>query len=338
MNKVVVTGATGHIGNVLVRQLSAIGNKVTVLIPPGEDLIPLNGLNVEMVVGDIRDREALLRCFTGTDMVYHLAGVISILPGKNKLLEDINVAGTRNVVEACLQAGVRRLIYTSSIHALKEPPHGTMITESQPFDPGNVLGDYAKSKARASLEVMRGIQQGLDAVIVCPTGVIGPYDFKVSEMGQLIKNFITGKQKIGVQGAYDFVDVRDVAAGIILAADRGHCGETYILSGEQIAIPDLFCLLKKITGIKIPGWNVPCWLARAAGVLATPFYLLRKTKPLFTAYSIDVLASNSLISSARARRELGYSPRSIAESIRDTVTWFKDESRRRCEAAGVNDA
>lgn len=183
---VVVTGATGHIGNVLVRELLSRGENVSVVIPPFEDTACLDGLQLEMVKGDVRQIDSLIQAFRGGDVVYHLAGAISILPGKNELLHQVNVVGTRNVVEACLKTDVRRLIYTSSIHAVKEPPHGTVIDETLPYDPDTVLGDYAKSKARATLEVLKGVKRGLDAVIVCPTGVIGPYDYydyRVSDIG-----------------------------------------------------------------------------------------------------------------------------------------------------------
>lgn len=335
---IVVTGATGHIGNVLVHELLRNGATVRVMVPSGEDRSSLRDLNVEVVQGDIRDIDSLIQAFNQAQIVYHLAGIISILPGKRKLLETVNVRGTQNVVEACLKTSVRRLVYTSSIHAVKEPPHGTVITEEQPFDPSSVLGDYAKSKAQATLEVIKGVRRGLDAVIVCPTGVIGPYDYKVSEMGQLIHSYIHKKFKICVGGAYDFVDVRDVASGIILAGEKGRTGESYILSGEQISIPDLFRLLEKITGIKAPKFKAPCWLARTAGILATPIYLFSKTKPLFTAYSIDVLTSNSLVSSEKAKHELGYSARTIIESLIDTIAWFKEADRRRCEAGNMRNS
>lgn len=325
---IVVTGATGHIGNVLVRKLLADGKVVRGLIPPNEDTLPLRGLDLEIVRGDVRDAESLMQAFQGAKQVYHLAGAISILPGQRQLLEQINVRGTRNVVDACLQTGVTRLLYASSIHAVKEPPHGIAITESQPYDPRSVLGDYAKSKALATLEVTRGIQRGLEAVIVCPTGIIGPYDYKLSEMGRLIHGFLQRKQKFCIVGGYDFLDVRDAAEGMIQACNRGQPGESYLLSGEWISIRGLFSLLEKISGIRAPRFTVSNHLARLAGVLATPYYLLRKTKPLFTAYSIDVLQSNAQVSSEKARRDLGFSPRPIAESLRDTVSWFQEQLKR----------
>jgi len=320
---VVVTGATGHIGNVLVRELSTRNEKIRAVIPFGEDTTAIKDLDLEIVRGDVRDIELLKQAIEGADIVYHLAGIISILPGKRWLLQEVNVKGTRNVVEACLKSRVKRLVYVSSIHAIKGPPRGTVIDETQPFDPSSVLGDYAKSKAQATLEVLEGVRKGLDAVIVCPTGVIGPYDFKGSDMGQLILSYIHNKMKACIDGAYDFVDVRDVAKGIVLAAEKGKKGQSYILSGERISVPGLFSMLEKITGIRAPKFKVPCQLARVIGIVATPYYLLTKSKALITKDSIDVLASNSYISSQKAKHELGYTSRPIWESLVDSVTWFK---------------
>ncbi len=320
----VVTGATGHIGNTLIRVLSAKREKVRVVIPPREDTSPLEGLQVDLTEGDVRNIDSLIRAFEGCDIVYHLAGIISIVPGKRNLMHQVNVLGARNVVEACLSTGVKRLIYTSSIHAIAEPPHGTAIDETLPFDPDRTIGDYGKSKALAAREVLKGIRKGLNAVIVCPTGVTGPYDYKVSEMGQLIMNFLEKKLKAYVAGSYDFVDVRDVARGHILAGQKGEAGQTYILSGEQITVTELLSTLERITGVKAPSLKMPRRLARAVGVLASPYYWLAKAKPLFTAYSIDVLASNSLVSSEKARRELGYCSRPLKESIKDATEWFKE--------------
>ena len=171
---ILVTGATGHIGNVLVRKLLQRGKKVRALILRGEDTHPLQGLDVERVDGDILDPASLVSAFSGIESVYHLAGIISIMPGKNPLVWDVNVEGTRNVVEASRKAGVKRFIYTSSIHAITRAPHGVKMDESLGFDPDNPYGEYDRSKATASLLVQEAVKHGLDAVIVCPTGVIQP--------------------------------------------------------------------------------------------------------------------------------------------------------------------
>jgi len=323
---VIVTGATGHIGNVLVRELLARGVSVKVLVLPSDNIRPIAGLDVEIVHGDITDTESLKSAFKGADIVFHLAGIVTIMPGMANILERVNVGGIRNVIDACRSCNVRRLVYTSSIHAIAEPPHGTVIDESQPFSPDRVLGDYARSKARATLLLLDEIKKGnLDAVICCPTGVIGPWDYVISNIGQLIIDFASGQLKSYVGGAYDFVDVRDVARGLILGAEKGQSGRHYILSGAQVQVPELMKELARNVGYPAPTYRIPTVIARAAGVLASVYYRLLRMKPVFTAYSIDVLRSNSLVSSARAREELGFSSRPWQESIRDHVVWLRSE-------------
>lgn len=322
---IVITGATGHLGNTLVRKLVSMNKKVRALILPGEDITSLKGLEVEKVEGDVRIPDSLRRAFEGVDIVYHCAGIISILPGQQKQLYQVNVLGTRNVVNTCLETKVKRLVYTSSIHALSEPAPGIVFDESREFNPENVLGEYSKSKTLGTLEVIKGIKKGLDAVILCPSGIIGPYDYRVSEMGKLIVDFVKGKVKAYVSGAYDFVDVRDVAEGLLLACEKGKKGECYILSGQQISVRQLFKFLEGITGVKAPSLKLPHQVARVTGFFNVLYCSLMKIKPLFTPFSIDVLASNSLVSCQKAQGELGYSSRSIYESIKDTVRWFRQE-------------
>jgi dihydroflavonol-4-reductase len=295
------------------------------MILPGEDTASLEGLEVEKVEGNVCDSGSLRRAFQGADLVFHCAGIISILPGQNQQLYQVNVLGTRNVVNMCLETRVKRLVYTSSIHALSEPASGIVFDESSGFNPENVLGEYSQSKTLGTLEVIKGIEKGLDAVILCPSGIIGPYDYRVSEMGKLMVDFVKGKVKVYIGGAYDFVDVRDVAKGHILAGEKGRKGECYILSGQQISVLQLLKFLEEITGVKAPSLKVPHRVARVTGFFNVLYCNLMKIKPLFTPFSIDVLASNSLVSCQKAQDELGYSSRSIYESIRDTVQWFKQK-------------
>jgi len=323
---IVVTGATGHIGNVLVRELITRGQTVCALALPHDDCRPLADLNTEIVYGDVTDLRSLESAFAGADVVFHLAGIVTIMPGMKKILERVNVGGVRNVATACRTTGVRRLVYTSSIHAIAEPPQGTAIDESQPFAPDRVLGDYARSKARATLLLLDEVRkEGLDAVICCPSGVIGPWDYGISNIGQLILDFTSGQLKSYVRGAYDFVDVRDTANGLILAAEKGQPGRHYIFSGAQVQVQELMKELERNTGYPAPTYEIPPAIARAAGVLASIYYRLIRRKPVFTAYSIDVLRSNSQVSSARAREELGFTTRPWQDSIRDQVEWFRAE-------------
>ncbi len=319
---IAVLGATGHLGNTLVRKLLEKNKKVRAIVPIGEDLEPLNGLNVDIFYADLRDVNSLKFAFKGAEIVYHVAGAVKISSGNKKFLYDINVRGTENVIEACKFADVKKLVYASSVHALYEPSEGTIIDERQPFDPKAVSGYYAKTKAMASLKVLSAAKNGLNAVLLCPTGIIGPYDFKISQMAQLVIDFASRRLKTYIDGAYDFVDVRDVAEGFILASGKAKKGDVYVLSGERITIEHFMNLLEKYTGIKKPRMKMPYFLAQVTAPFTPIYYRFSKTKPLFTPYSIKVLRSNSFISSEKARKELGFSHRSIEESILDMVKWL----------------
>lgn len=320
---ILITGATGHIGNVLVRELAARGYPVRALVLPNEDLSPLDNLPVEIAVGDITDYPSLLNAFDGITYVYHLAGIVSIGSGKKDILYRVNVEGTRNVVRACLEKRVKRMVYTSSIHAFPELPFGEALTESKDFDEKKVLGHYAKSKAIATKIVLDAARGGLDAVIVHPTGVIGPYDYKVSNMGQLIIDFMNKRLLAYIDGSYDFVDVRDVANGLILACEKGRPGENYILSGEQITVKEILEYLEEATGLPGPKLKIPLWLAKLTAPLSELYYKILRQQPLYTSYSIYTLTSNSVTSSKKAKEELGYISRPIKEAIIDAVEWYR---------------
>ena len=326
-----VTGATGHIGNVLVRKLLEQGEKVRALIWRGEDTTPLRDLPVEQVVGDVLDPASLGAAMNGIENVFHLAGIISIMPGKSPFVWRVNVEGTRNVLEAAQRARVRRLVYTSSIHAIARAPHGVEMDESLGFDTDCPYGEYDRSKAAASLEVQNAAKANLDAVIVCPTGVIGPYDFRGSEMGEVIRGAAQAKPMFYVEGAYDFVDVRDVADGLISAARHGRRGESYILSGNKISVRYMLETVREVTGKAFARIKIPFSLAEFAAKFTPWYYQKTKAKPRFTPYSLEVLQSNANISHAKAMKELGYKPRPVVETIADTVRWFFENHKARAE-------
>jgi dihydroflavonol-4-reductase len=242
-----VTGATGHIGNVLVRELLARGEKVRALILPDESRAPLNGLDVEAVEGDVLDLDSVFQSLRGIRGIFHLAGVISIMPGADPIVHRVNVDGTKNLLKAAREAGIQKFVYTSSIHAIQRAEQG-VIDEALPYDANNHYGEYDRSKAEATLEVQQAAHAGLEAVITCPTGVIGPYDFRDSMMGSVIRGAAEQKPSLYVDGAYDFVDVRDVANGLIAASEKGRRGESYILSGQRITVRYLLETVREITG------------------------------------------------------------------------------------------
>lgn len=326
--RVLVTGATGHIGNVLVRELVGQGYAVRALTLAGESLRPLDGMEVEIVVGDVLKPDSLVRAMSGVEGVFHLAGVISIMPGDDERVRRVNVEGTCNVINAARKAGVKRLLHTSSIHALQRV-EGVTMDESLPFDPHNPVGIYDRTKAEASLEVLAAVKEGLNAVIVCPTGVVGPHDYLGSEVGSLINGWLKRGVSLLIDGAYDFVDVRDVALGMILAYEKGQCGAVYILGGEQISLTRMQQLVRSIAGLKSQVLKIPARLALFFANFTPLYYRLAKVKPRFTRYSLVTVMGNSVISSARARRELGYQARGLAESLTDTVTWLQKSRGRR---------
>jgi dihydroflavonol-4-reductase len=317
-----VTGATGHIGNVLVRELVRRGERVRALIPPKESRAALNGLDVESVEGDVLNPDSMRESMRGIRGVFHLAGVISILPGPNPQLRRVNVEGTRNILQAAKATGVEKVVYTSSIHAIQRAEEG-VIDEGLPYDIDNPYGAYDRSKAEATLEVLDAAQTGLEAVVACPTGVIGPYDFRGSMMGAVIDDAAFARPVLYVDGAYDFVDVRDVADGLIRAAERGRRGESYILSGNKISVRRLLQIVREITGSGFLRLKIPFGLAKFFAFFTPTYYRLAGATPRFTPYSLEVLRSNANISHAKATRELGYHPRAIYETVSDTVAWLK---------------
>lgn len=325
---ILVTGATGHLGNVLVRELLMNGEKVRVFALPGENLQPLDGLNVEIVEGNILLCDELREAMKGVDLVYHLAALVAITPDMNLLMEKVNVDGTRNVIMLAREAGVKRLVYTSSIHALQRPPDGVVITEDLSFDTVNPAGAYDRTKARASELVLVANSKDLETVIVCPTGVIGPFDFRRSELGDMILQWMQKKPSISTDGGFDFVDVRDVAKGHIAAAKHGKPGQVYLLSGQYVGISAIRKMVQDVMGIHSYEVKFPAWIARMVAPLAELYYRISRTRPQFTRYSIETLQSNSDISSAKAIVEIGFSPRPLIDTIRDTVKWWQNNKNK----------
>jgi dihydroflavonol-4-reductase len=198
----------------------------------------------------------------GADVVFHVAGLVSITAGREQDLTAVNVEGTRNVVEACRAAGVRRLVYTSSVHALTEPGRGGVLDEAGGFDPATAFGPYGKSKAAASRLVQDAAREGaLDTVLVLPTGCLGPFDFLLSETGQLISMAARGTIPIVIAGGYDWVDVRDVAVGTIAAAEKAPSGEAYLLNSAYLSATDPCTHVAKVAGARPPLAALPLWLA-----------------------------------------------------------------------------
>jgi dihydroflavonol-4-reductase len=319
---VVVTGAAGHVGANLVRALIGQGRSVRCLVHVNTRAI--DGLDVELVRGDVSDADSLYRAFQGADVVYHLAARISLSMGDWSALEAVNVAGTRNVVEACRRAGVRRLVYFSSIHALVQEPLSVPVDESRPLVASRRCPPYDRSKAAAETVVRHAIEQGLDAVIVNPTAIIGPYDYQPSYFGEALLLIARRELPALVTGGFDWVDVRDVAMGALLAEAKAPPGASYLLSGHWVSMCDIAAGVAEITGVPVNKFVCPLWLARAGVPVMQGLSRLRGKRPLYTGASLRALKSNRNISHDRATRELGYQPRPFRETLADTLHWFRE--------------
>jgi nucleoside-diphosphate-sugar epimerase len=320
-----VTGATGHIGNNLVRALLARGERVRVLCRPGSSPKPLAGLEVERVEGDLRDAPSLARAVVGATRVYHVAAMISIRSGDREALWDANVAGTARLLAAARQAGVKRVVHTSSFGAMGRNPDGPS-SEEHALDPEEPATDYERSKAASEVEVKREIERGLDACIVNPCATVGPFDFRPSLVGRTFVDFGLGKMKAYLPGAFDWVPMRDVIAGHLLAMDKGGRGERYLLSGEVASLDQIMDWLAEDTGRPRPRLRIPAGLMLAISVpkdfIESRFF--PDKYPRFNQHSIRLLTSGKYGSNQKACRELGLSPTPIRDAFRDSVRWFQE--------------
>lgn len=327
-----VTGAAGHLGNTIVRELADKGAPVRALILPNEETDALKSLPVAIYRGDVTVPDTLASFFDVPDpdntVVIHCAGIVSITSALNPVLYRVNVTGTKNVCDLCVAGGIGRLVYVSSVHAIPEAPHGQTIIETSDFSPDRVVGAYAKTKAEASLYVLLAARdRDLKAVIVHPSGIIGPGDYGTAHMTQMIADYMNNRLTAIVRGGYDFVDVRDVAAGILSAAEHGQSGECYILSNRYYEIHEIMDKLHEITGHRKIRTVMPLWFVRLTAPLSEIYYKIRKKPPLYTSYSIYTLFSNSHFSHEKADRELFYRTRSLRETLSDTVRWMEEHNR-----------
>lgn len=318
----IVTGAGGHLGSALVRLLTGEGEAVRGLLLPGQQA-PESPC-VRYFYGDVTDKESLRTLFEGTEgrelYVVHAAGIVDISGEVSERLWQVNVGGTKNVLELCREYSAKRLVYVSSVHAIPEREAPFVQREVKDFSPGAVVGGYAKSKAAATRAVLDAAAGGLDAVVVHPSGILGPYDSSGNHIVQLVADYIRGKLPACVKGGYDFVDVRDVARGCLLAAQKGRAGECYILSNGRYEIRDLLKMIRRFHGGKRL-CTLPAWAARAALPGLKLYAKARKQRPLYTRYSLYTLGSNSRFSHDKATAELGYCPRDMSVTLKDTVNW-----------------
>ena len=324
-DKYLITGATGFLGRTVVEELVHHDAQVRALVLHNDPYINLLPKEVHTIVGDVCDKNSLADFFVDADSrtcVIHCAGIVSVASRPGPKLYQVNVGGTWRILRQCLEHNVGKLIHVSSVHAIPEKPEGCVITESCDFSPGLVDGDYAKSKAAATELVFAAAERGLNAGIVFPSGIIGPGDVQGGSFTSMVRSFLAGRLPFAVRGGYDFVDVRDVAKGILACSESGEPGKGYILSGHYITIRKMLQLVGKAAKLKYRPVCLPLGLAR----LAAPYCerrSLKDRKPLFfTPYSVTVLASNGQFSHAAASECFAYQPRPVGETLRDMTVWL----------------
>ena len=320
--KCVVTGASGHIGANLVRSLLRRGYDVRATVHV--DSAALAGLDVQTVQADVTDLVSLQEAFEGADVVYHLAGYISITGHNCRQVADVNVEGTRNVLQACLDCRVGRLVHFSSIHAFAGGHVVAEVAEDSPLATDTRCSAYDRSKARGELLVMDAVRRGQDAIVVAPTAVVGPHDYRPSLFGRVLIALAMNRLPALVTGGFDWVDARDVAEGAIAAAESAPSGRKYLFSGHWVSVPEIAAVAHRLTGARVPWVAVPLSMARACGPLSEGACRVFGIDPLFTAQSVDALGTFPMVSHARATSELGYRPRLFEETLSDTYRWFTD--------------
>jgi dihydroflavonol-4-reductase len=320
VGRTLVTGATGFIGSHLVRALAARGDELRLLVRAASRLEHLQGVEFEVVTGDVLDRDSVRRALKGADRVFHVAGSTSMRSKDREWVRRLNVEGTRNVLEEALAAGVERAVHTSSIAAVGAAPPGGAIDESASFNVGHLGIAYVNSKHEAELEAMRLYSASLPVVVVNPSFVFGPDDPTGTSMG-LIRRFLLRRIPVYVDGAINVVDVRDVAQGMLLADERGRPGERYILAARNFTLDRLFADLARISGVDPPALKLPGPVVLAALEAGSRLGLRLPSSPDEVRSAMQWWTCRN----DKARRELGFQPRPHKETLADAVRWQREQ-------------
>jgi dihydroflavonol-4-reductase len=326
-DRVAVTGAAGFIGSAVVRALLGRGARVTALIEPGVDERNLEGLDIERAVVDVRDAQSVATALEGARFVFHLAAIYRFWSPRPRDFYDVNVGGALNVIEAATRAGCERIIYTSTVGVLglDGAARGEPATEESYADVAHLFGLYKRTKYVAEHEVLRATAQGAPVSMVLPTFPLGPRDIRPTPTGKLVLDFLNGKIPAFVDTTLNVVHVDDLAEGHLLALERGAIGRSYIIGGENMPMGSMLADLAEVTGLPAPKWQVPKAVALGVGGLSQFIEgKVLKREPSVALESARMSTTNMMFSDARARDELGYSPRPAVQALTDSARWFAE--------------
>lgn len=326
-----VTGAAGFLGGTVCRQLIEQGCDVRAFILPNDPAKKFIAEGVEIFEGDLADIESLRPFFEVPEgrkaVVLHIASIVTTVPDYNQKVIDVNVGGTKNIIELCLtMPGIEKLVYCSSTGAIPEQPKGTIIKEIDYFDETKVPGCYAQSKALATQEVLDAVHhKGLNACIVHPSGIMGPGDFAVGEITQSLLRINNGEMPVGIDGTFNLCDVRDLAQGIINAVQKGRSGECYILANEPVEFKEFCSMVSEESGGKKVRIFIPSIPATIMGYMMETKAKMTGETPLLTSFNVYNILRNNCFDSTKAKEELGYTTRPYKETIHDMVQWLLSE-------------
>jgi dihydroflavonol-4-reductase len=319
--KVFVTGGTGFVGANVVRSLLKRGYQVKALVRGTSDRANLQGLDVELVTGDLNDPD-LGPKLRGCQALFHVAAHYSLLQRERDRLFEINVLGTRNILQAAREAGVGRVVYTSSVAAIGVPTDGSIADETYQSAPDRLIGAYKQSKYWAEQEANQAIALGQDIVIVSPSSPIGPFDIKPTPTGDLVLRFLQGRMPAYVDTGLNFVDVRDVAQGHILALEKGVGGDRYILGNANLSLKAVLNLLGEITGRKPPKYQLPLWLPLGVAWVDEKILGSLGKTPSVPIDGVRMSQQKMFYNPSKAVETLGLPQTEVALALTDAVDWF----------------
>ncbi len=327
-----VTGVAGNLGSSVAAKLLEDGKSVRGLVLKGDPAATRMPDNVDLFIGDVCDKDSIERFFQAPQdasiVVIHRAAIVTVNPDYNQKVYDVNVTGTKNIIDACVTHHVKKLVYVSSIGAIPELPHGELIKEIDSFDPSKVVGFYGKTKAEASQAILAAVQDGgLDASIVYPSGICGPDDYAFGPVSSFLMDYCAGKLPAGVEGSFNAVDVRDLADAIVNCVERGRSGEGYILANECVSIQKMFHLLAILTNTKEITMILPAGLAKLVAKVSDFSERITHKKPLMTSFAVYNLVRNNVFDCSKAENELSFQTRPFEESLEDSLAWLKRENK-----------